>query len=419
MRHSRAYSLVELMTVIAIIMIISVLGLTNALKPSSRSSVIYQARQIGSLIEEARARSLSAGRDDPSGERVFQVIFRAFPDNSTGDEGSLTSKALGDVKTNTIILAQGVTSCDTSSPQGGLTEIKRLTLPRDIQISSFFPTNQGPEDEAAAIQFKVGELSFGCGKSDKPSIKATDLSGENWSGINDTASTLVVELTNRQKTISAYVSVDRFTSGVSVSETNPLKDFVVKEDSFAPRWSGTVSSGLNVTCGLSASRLAVRFSLATDRVEAETLDSAKAVYYDIYFDEDGGTSDKFRLLQANWQPTSISQEAVYWLTTSNVNISAQPAELVFRVWAHDARGNYQGSPASNPTVDDYRDLSFMRGQDWGCQNQTLPICLGSDPTNNSYSACIPNYGYSLRQGAASNSNSGSLPADNFAWRGSY
>lgn len=365
------YTLIELAVVLVIIGILAVIGLPSAFTRNDRYVLDNSANQIKELITDARVRS-AAPTDTGSNSttQVYQVTFSSFngPFN--------TNSATGDINTNLAVLQRGQAQCDKQDVATGLTDMRTLKLPRRVYISSFYPTNQSSAaDSTAAIRFDVGKVGFFCGKSTDPSIDSTDLTGANWEGkrISDgtvtTAKYLVLEVSMQGYGEKRYVAVDRLTSEVFVSKTNPQPYLTPIQDTYVPQWinSSPTITLKSVSCSNQATTagMTINFPRAKDFYGsgATDFDLSRNVYYEIDWSIDGGTT--YKTLAAKYFSPLTQQTVQYTFSTTPNTINSIGMKISFKVIAYDDYGNKQAGPPDT-SISTYLEQTFTNGTDWIC-----------------------------------------------------
>ena len=370
-----AYSLVELLVVLGIITLLAVIGVPNLFGSNERYALDNTADKLEQMLIDARTRSIAPTNNIAGGySQIFQVTFSDFPQGSVS-KGKVTAE--GDIRTNLASLERGIASCGTGVAQGSVTKLKSLKFPRNVYVSSFFPTNQSPNDPEATVRFSIGKVGFQCGDTSAP-IDSTELSNPYWSGLTATAPSssaryLVIELSSKQIGEKRYIAIDRLNSEIVVSRTNPQAGFTALIDTFSPLWKDAPAATLTLVCRAETSEILLTYPRAVDRSkQEETLSNAdpnRLVYYDIHWKQGTAGADQFQPLVSKYF-SPLNQDVVgYSFTTGAVTTANQPTPLVFRVWAFDAFTNYS----------DYKEFSFARPADWDCGNNGGGGCVSKLP----------------------------------------
>lgn len=338
---------------------------------NSRGLLDSTANQIKQALVDARVRSLAPNKNDgPQTAQVYQVAFTRLPASTV-----TANSATGDINTNTVSLQRGLAQCGQNASQGGFTTVRSFKTPRGIYLASFYPYAPSPADAGAVVRFTVGQLGFECGSSVDPSISSTSFgSNAAWTGSgNSRARFLVLQLATSRGTDKRFIAVDRLTSEVTVSRTNPQLTFQPVTDTLSPRWNSPTTWDVTISCNASTNEATVNlsFNRAQDRYNAAApteVDPSRLVYYDI----------SYQLATGGYQPLAIkyfsdlTQDTVrYVFTTSAISASTTSTPIEFRIVASDELGMTQAAPPSGPeTVDTWRTLSKNKPSSGWCGSST-------------------------------------------------
>jgi prepilin-type N-terminal cleavage/methylation domain-containing protein len=379
LRQRRGYSLIELAVVLGVMALLGAATLPTFSNSNSRGLLDSTANQIKQALVDARVRSLAPNKNDgPQTAQVYQVAFTRLP------AGTVTANtATGDINTNTISLQRGLAQCGQNASQGGFATVRSFKTPRGIYLASFYPYAPSPADSGALVRFTVGQLGFDCGSSVDPTISSTSFgSNAAWTGSdNSRARYLVLQLATSRGTDKRFIAVDRLTSEVTVSRTNPQLTFQPVTDTLAPRWDNTAapSNQMIVSCNAASGETAISLSFyrAKDRYNAADLtavDGTRLVYYDVNWQLN------FPSQSAQYQPLAIkyfydlTQGTVrYDFTTTAVSAANQPSSIDIRVVASDelGRAQPQNTDATNPTTGDiWRSVSITKPTSGWCSSST-------------------------------------------------
>lgn len=351
--NSQAYSLVELLVVIAVITVIGITSIPNFFNRNDRMLLDSSASQIRQVIIEAQTRSQAPDKNDSSGApQVFQVSFGKFT------QAAATGTANGEVTTNSVVLERGLVQCDSGDLQGGFTTLRNITLPRGIYVSSFYPSNQNPvvnsDDDKAVIRFAVGENGFSCGSFGNPAFKSGQLFLANWSGKDkDNGATvaryLVVTLGSQKVGDKRYVTLDRVTHQVAISRSNPQSYFTPVTDSLTPQWNDVIADNfkISVACGSSQSDITISYPRAKDRVnDPAVVDPNLFVAYNINWKV--GSLDQ--PLAISYFYDLASDTVRFQFSTDSFTVANQPKTVTVTVAALDALGLIQLAADPNPLL---------------------------------------------------------------------
>lgn len=356
------YSLVELVVVLGIITLIGLSGIPSLASNNDRAALDQNAQRIKQLLIDARTRSLAPTKNDGSATaQNYQVVFGDFSQNVSNNQ------VIGDERTNSVALERGLSQCDSGDVQAGFSQVRSLSLPRNIFISKFYPASTRGglnEDPKMAVRFVVGQNGFNCGKSSNPAISSTDLAAGAWIGVKGDNSLaiaryLVIELSGTKLNEQRYVVIDRKTSEVSVAKVNPQSFFNAHGDALAPKWSATEPFSFSVRCGSNDSDITVTYPRSLDRsVDAGITDPNLAVYYDISWDLGDNV---FRPLAISYF-YDLSQSLVnFSFNTTAISTATQPGTIKIRLASRDDYDNVQPQNNADPLLK-WLEKSFS----WSC-----------------------------------------------------
>ena len=352
----RGYSLIELLVVLAVIVLISLSSLPNIFGRNERLSLDTSANRIRQLLIDARTRSLApTGRDGEALGQVFQVSFSDFRLPEPTDPAYTVA---GTTQTRLARLERGSSRCDENTAQSGFTEIHQLELPRSVYIASFFPVRRSLTDTAAVVRFSVGKVGFSCGMSDSPTINSTDFNDLTFAGRivgnlgESRARYLVITLSAQRLAEKRYVFIDRQTSEIGVSRSNPQAYFLPSKDELAPKWRDIEPAQFNLSlrCGTNApSTITLSYPRAEDRVfDQNNTDPNLAVFYDMSWNINGERSLSdgqliYRPLAIRYfYDTRPGFETVrYQFETTAVSVAHQRFNVTVNVVAADQSGQGQ------------------------------------------------------------------------------
>jgi|GEM_PF-2524072 len=376
---TRGYSLIELVVVLGVVTLIGLASLPNVFGRNERLTLDTSANRIRQLLIDAKTRSLApTGKDQGQLGQVYQVTIGEF------NAGQTNYTAAGSAKTNVLTLERGTTRCDQSDGQAGNIRLRELTLPRNIYISSFFPSNAAPTDTKSVIRFAVGKVGFSCGTFSNPSIESTNFDDPSWTGkyLNQSSNEakaryLVIEVSAQKVSEKRYVVVDRQTSEISVSRTNPQSFFASLGDSLKPKWNDIdlAKFRLSLTCGnATPSRVTITYPRAQDRVtDPNVTDPNLAVFYDLSWNINGEQANN----QPLFRPLAIRyfydvrpgfETVEYSFETTTVSVAHQRFNVTVNVAASDQVGNLQDAYLNGAlnAIERQRQKTFFLE----CGNQT-------------------------------------------------
>ncbi len=374
------YSLIELMVVLGLIILIGMLGIPNIANSNDKTKLDQSAQRIKQMIIDARTRSLAPTKND--GSKIAQVYQVSFGDLS-GASSSMGGQWLGTANTNDVALEAGLAQCDSADLQGGFTQVRDLALPRGIYISKFYPAFHSPSDTdtKAIIRFSVGKVGFDCGRYSSPITNSVNYDNA-WTGLTLSSTStiaryLLIELSVRKSSEKRYIAVDRMTSEVSVSRTNPQDYFTSISDVWAPKWSEDNPPLLNdftlsISCSQNNSTVTLTYPRANDRsTSATVVDPNLPVYYDMSWDIGDGV---MRPIATSYYYDINQSRVVYRFTTTSISVGSQPRSIRVLVAASDQNGLYQPQTL-NPTdlTLQWLDKTFT----WSCGS--APITIGPSP----------------------------------------
>jgi len=353
-KRTSGYTLIELLVVLGIITLIGLLSLPNISSRNNRSELDVSANRIKQMLIEAKTRSLAPTKSDgPATGQLFQVAFGNF-------SAAPTNYVLaGNGSSTKISLERGLARCDSGDLEGGFTQLKNLTLPRGITISKFYPSNNIASDDQTVIRFSVGQAGFVCGSYANPIFDSTNLSGgagwrgKNASGNEDQSRYAYIELSAQKITAKRYVTVDRLSGEVAVTDANPQSYFTAFTDTFAPRWTdkNDTKFSLSLTCRAGDADVVVNFPRAYDRATDANPngDPNLLVFYDLSWNvNDGGG---LRPIVTHYFYDLGQTTVSYSFTTTAVSIATHPASITVQLVATDRWGNIQPS-SQNPNDPD-------------------------------------------------------------------
>ncbi|MEK7201953.1 MAG: type II secretion system protein [Patescibacteria group bacterium] len=359
-----AYSLVELLVVIAVITVIGITSIPNFFNRSDRMLLDSSASQVRQVIIEAQTRSQAPDKNDSSGApQVFQVSFGKFTKAATN------GTANGEVTTNTVALERGLVQCDGSDVPGGFTTLRNIKLPRGIYVSSFYPSNQTVDDDQAVIRFAVGENGFSCGSFANPAFKSGQLFLANWAGKDkDNGATvaryLVVTLGSQKVGDKRYVTLDRVTHQVAISRSNPQSYFTPVVDDLVPKWTDVADASkftVSVACGTSQSDITISYPRANDRVNDATSEGDPNLFVAYNIEWKVGTAPSQPLAisyfydLAPYDPGDPTKYPVrFQFTTDTFTVANQPKTVTVIVSALDAIKLTQPSVNGRDNLTDLR-----------------------------------------------------------------
>ncbi len=363
------YSLIELLVVLAVIVMISLASLPNIFGRNDRLSLDTSANRIRQLLIDAKTRSQApSGKEAGSLGQVYQVSIGEF------QTGQTNYTVVGTAKTSSLVLERGSSRCDPTDTQGGFTRLKELKLPRNIYVSSFFPVSRTGTDTKAAVRFTVGQVGFLCGLSTNPSIESTNFNELSWIGKSGETSQeararyLVITVSAQKISEKRYVVIDRQTSEVSVSKTDPQTYFTPLADALKPKWTNVdqANFSLSLRCGnATPSELTFTFPRAEDRVtDPNVTDPNLAVFYDISWNINGEQVNS----QPLYRPLAIRyfydvrtgfETVRYNFETTSVSVANQNFNVTVNVAASDQGANLQDPFLTAPNVERQRQKTFL------------------------------------------------------------
>lgn len=343
-KRTKGYTLIELLVVLGIITLIGLLSLPNIASRNNRSELDVSANRIKQMLIEAKTRSLAPTKSDgPSTGQLFQVAFGTF------NAASANYVLPGSGSSTKITLERGLARCDSGDLEGGFTQLKNLTLPRGVTISKFYPSNNTPTDDQTVIRFAVGQVGFFCGSYANPIFESTKFSGgSGWSGKNangndDQARYAYIELSAEKITGKRYVTIDRLSGEVGVTDANPQSYFTALTDTLSPRWTDKNDAKFlfSLTCRPGDADVTITFPRANDRATDANPngDPNLLLFYDLSWNINDGAG--MRPIVTHYFYDLGQTTVSYSFTTTAVSIATHPASIVAQLVASDRWGNTQ------------------------------------------------------------------------------
>ncbi len=410
-RFRGGYSLIELLVVMGILVMLGTTSLPNLYGRSDREDLEQSARELRQLLLDARIRSLAPSKNDSPGQaQFFQVTFGPL-----SSEGQGSYIGAGNESVSTFTLEKGLTNCNDSESAAGV-PVKSLKMPRNVHVSTYFPT-QYQQTGLATIRFNAGITGFQCGLiSNKRLIDAYEvtpsltLRDDYWVGVGPGGTqvrlaNLYVELKSKSSGESRFVTMNRFTTNISVTKIKPDQTFQPLGDNQAPmwydRWKDTVpltpATGPAIwdpnpppdptitvsNCTDRESTVEISFTRAVDLFNGQ-FDQNRAVYYDIDWALPVAAVEppagSYQPLAIGYSEDPKRKVVKYRFNTMQVSNSVQPPKLWFKILTSDFGGN---APKTTQGQDDYYKFSFDRDK-WSCSSsksgtgsKTIPGQAGS------------------------------------------
>ena len=363
----RAYSLIELMVVLAIITVLSLIGLPNLFSQDDRYILNNTTEKVRQILADAQIRSLAPTKNDSQGTQVYQVDFSSFKydagaDDIVSDTAYTSANGYG---TRNVTVSRGLAECSDGETRMGSSEtvMRNYKMPKSVYVESFYPDIMTQSATTSSVRFYVGRIGYKCGAGDNVSVDSADYySDSRWKssssdGTVTYAKYMVITIASTKISEKRYIVIDRLSSQITVTKEDPQAYISPIEDRLAPKWRDLSAVGeqmyVNVQClsDNSGAQINVNFARANDWVGSDYADPAsfedktRLVFYDIFINTDSAnsfpeSSNKIVVLKYFYPLIPDNNYVNFSFMTDAISISSQPEAFRVVIKTFDEAGNY-------------------------------------------------------------------------------